>query len=194
VAKPPIKLIAFDMFGTLVQNEVRHWKAHFDMLTKELGLSVDGTTLHTEWSEREVTFPKTRTNMADPAASPTFRTYEDAWAEAFRGAFQALGVRADDRLAARRCSEVLGRRVAFPDTTEILAKLDDRSFLHLVIAANGWVSSRRDAPLGRLYALRFGRWKPLGLLAHRLFRIGTRLQTGPPHIRSVVPASQGGAR
>ena len=80
MAKPPIKLIAFDMFGTLVQNEVRHWKAHFATLTRELGVWVDGATLHTEWSEREANFPKIRTNMADPAASPPFRTYEDVWA------------------------------------------------------------------------------------------------------------------
>ena len=147
MAKPT--LIAFDFFGTLVQNERAEWAATLGEIAKEQGLGVDGATLYEEWGEREVNFRKTRTNMADPANSPPFRSYWEAWRDAFRDTFAAMGLAGDADAAATRCVDDLSLREAFPDTDDAIAALsgrvamgvmsnaDDR-FLFGALERNGW--------------------------------------------------------
>jgi 2-haloalkanoic acid dehalogenase type II len=88
--------------------------------------------------------------MDDPQASPPFRTYEEVWAEAFTGAFEAMSVQGDAAAAARRCIQDLGvRQPLEEDTTATLKHLAtdwplavlsnaDDNFLLPVIAHNGW--------------------------------------------------------
>ena len=141
------------MFSTLVQNETAHWQAPFDHIAAEHRLSITGQALYQEWRGHELNFRKTRTNMEDPAASPPFVTYYDAWRQAFEETFAALGVRGDPHSASRQCVESLGQRPAFPDAGRTLARLAshfqlgvlsnaDDDFLAPVMAINGWASGQ----------------------------------------------------
>ena len=143
------KLLAFDFFGTLVRNEVDEWIATLTDIARDQRLAIDGPTLHAEWSRCEQDFRKTRTNMADPDASPRFRTYWEAWRDAFAETFAAHGLAGDANAAATRCVDDHCRRKAFPDATPAIDRLlgaipigvmsnaDDR-FLDGSIAFNGW--------------------------------------------------------
>ncbi len=144
-----IALIAFDMYGTLARNDASAWEGTVHAIAREQGLPVTGEALWSEWSGREVSFRKTRTNMADPAASPPFRTYWEAWRDTFVDTFAALDIEGDASSAATRCVEALGERPAFPDAAPVLAELagrqplavlsnaDDR-YLDATIRHNGW--------------------------------------------------------
>jgi 2-haloalkanoic acid dehalogenase type II len=146
---PRPKLIAFDFFGTLVANEEAEWLATLSAIVEEQSLDIPGPTLHAEWSAREQNFRKTRTNMADPPASPPFRTYWQAWRDAFAETFADLGLPGDADAAATRCVEDHRSRKAFADTNAALIQLvekaplaimsnaDDR-FLDGSIAFNQW--------------------------------------------------------
>ena len=152
-AAPSITMVAFDMFSTLVRNETAHWQAPFAQIATEQRLSVSGQALYNEWRNHEVEFRKARTNMQDPTASPPFRTYYDAWRQAFEETFVALDLSGDAHAASRRCVESLGQRPAFPDAGRTLARLATRfslavlsnaddDFLSPVIALNGWASGQ----------------------------------------------------
>ena len=146
---PPIALIAFDMYGTLARNDASAWEGTVHAIAREQDLGVSGETLWSEWSRREVSFRKTRTNMADPAASPPFRTYWEAWRDTFVDSFAALGVAGDAGAAATRCIDALGEREPFPDAAPVLNALDGRHrlavlsnaddrYLEGTIRHNGW--------------------------------------------------------
>ncbi|MEX2430619.1 MAG: HAD-IA family hydrolase, partial [Dehalococcoidia bacterium] len=144
-----IALVAFDMFGTLARNEMDEWRGTVRAVARDQGLGVDGDRLWTEWRKHEIQFRKTRTNMDDPKGSPPFRTYWQAWRDAFTAAFASLGIHGDADAAATRCIEDHTRRTAFPDASPALAQLkglcplavlsnaDDR-FLLGTIKHNGW--------------------------------------------------------
>ena len=166
-----IALIAFDMYGTLVRNDDSAWEATFRAIAREQDLGVSGEALQSEWSRREVSFRKTRTKMADPAASPLFRTYWEAWRDTFVDTFAALGIEGDAAAAAARCVDALGERPAFPDAAPVLEALagrrelavlsnaDDR-YLDATIRHNGWrfstvvssESARAYKPNPRIFA------------------------------------------
>jgi 2-haloacid dehalogenase len=147
--REPIALVAFDFFGTLVQNEVDEWILTLGAIAREQGLPLDGATFHAEWSKSEVQFRRTRTDMADPSASPPFKTYWEAWRDAFRATLDAMGLAGDADAAATRCVDDLVTRAAFPDVDAALVELAKRSplavmsnaddrFLDGSIARNGW--------------------------------------------------------
>ena len=144
-----ITLIAFDMYGTLARNDASAWEGTIGAIAREQALPVAGEALWREWSGREVRFRKTRTNMADPAASPPFRSYWEAWRDTFVESFAALGIKGDAALAATRCVDALCERPGFPDVTPalealaatselaVLSNADDR-YLDGTIRHNGW--------------------------------------------------------
>ena len=144
-----IEIVAFDMFSTLVQNDTLGWQQALSDIVDEQCLPVEPGAFWSEWSRREVQFRKGRTNMANPEASPPFRTYCEAWRDAFSETFQAMGLRGDADAAASRCVDALAARDAFPETNAaldvlaqtrtlaVLSNADDR-FLHGTIAHNGW--------------------------------------------------------
>ncbi len=167
-----IRFIAFDMFGTLVHNDAAEWRAALHAIAREQALGIEGDALWKEWSAREVAFRKTRTNMADPPASPPFRTYREAWRDAFVETFRDLRLPGDAEAAADLCVEALTTHEAFTDAPSalealatharlaVLSNADDR-FLDGTIAHNGWgfedvVSSetaRAYKPDPRIFAL-----------------------------------------
>ena len=146
---PRPQLIAFDFFGTLVANEESEWVATLTTITQEQSLDIPGAELHAAWGAREQNFRKTRTNMADPPNSPPFRTYWQAWRDAFAETFAAFNLPGDADASATRCVEDHRSRKAFADTNAALIQLveqaplaimsnaDDR-FLDGSIAFNGW--------------------------------------------------------
>ena len=156
-----IEVVAFDMFSTLVKNDTAEWQMAHKAIVEQQRLPVDPYAFWAEWGKREVQFRKTRTNMADPEASPPFKTYREAWRDAFIGTFEAMGLTGDPEAAASLCVTALAAKSAFPETNDaldalgrtrslaVLSNADDR-FLHGTIAHNGWdcfarVMSSEDA-------------------------------------------------
>ncbi len=144
-----ITLIAFDMYGTLARNDAIGWEHTFRSIVHEQDLGVSGKALRSEWVTRDVGFRATRTNMADPGASPPFRSYWEAWRDTFVDSFAALGIEGDAAAAATRCVDALGEQSAFPDASAalealsgrhdlaVLSNADDR-YLDATIRHNGW--------------------------------------------------------
>lgn len=142
-------LIAFDCFGTIVRNEESEWTATLTAIAETQGLDIPGPELRKQWSLREQNFRKTRTNMADPSNSMPFRTYWEAWRDAFAETFAALNLPGDPEAAATRCVEDHRSRKAFDDTNAaldalkgriplaIMSNADDR-FLFGTLEFNGW--------------------------------------------------------
>ncbi len=142
-------LVAFDFFGTLVSNEVDDWVTTLTSIAETQQLGIEGYELHSHWSRREQNFRKTRTNMADPANSAPFRTYWEAWRDAFAETFQALSLAGDAEAAATRCVDDHCQRLAFADTNDALDALRgripmavmsnaDNRFLIGSMEYNGW--------------------------------------------------------
>jgi len=147
-------LVAFDFFGTLVRNEVDEWIVTLTSIAETQGLDIPGPKLHAQWSQREQNFRKTRTNMVNPAESAPFRTYWQAWRDAFAETFEALNLAGDPEAAATRCLDDHCRRKAFDDTDAALDALRGRipmavmsnaddHFLFGSMEFNGWSSSFR---------------------------------------------------
>lgn len=146
---PQPAVIAFDMFGTLVSNEMHEWIATLGAIAREQRLTIPGAALYGVWSGFEIRFRETRTRMDDPATSPPFKSYWQAWHDAFVQTFAALSISGDPRLAATRCVEQHVMRRAFPDAPAAIAALagqwplgvcsnaDDAMLLPLV-AGLGW--------------------------------------------------------
>jgi 2-haloalkanoic acid dehalogenase type II len=142
-------LVAFDFFGTLARNEEEEWVTTLTAIAETQGLDIAGRELRAQWSQREQNFRKVRTNMADPANSPPFRTYWQAWRDAFAETFEALNLAGDPDAAATRCIDDQCRRKAFVDTDAaldalqgrvrmaVMSNADDR-FLIGSMEFNGW--------------------------------------------------------
>lgn len=156
-----IEVIAFDMFSTLVKNDTAEWQLAHKAIVDGQRLPVDALEFWKEWAIHEVQFRKTRTNMADPEASPPFKTYWEAWRDAFIVTFEVMGLTGDAEQAASDSVTALSSKNAFPETNDaldalrrmrtlaVLSNADDR-FLHGTIAHNGWdcfahVMSSEDA-------------------------------------------------
>jgi 2-haloalkanoic acid dehalogenase type II len=155
--RSPIAIIAFDMFETLVHNSVDQWLQSFVAIVEDQALSISPQVLHREWTSREIDFRKGRTNLTNPKENPPFRSYHDAWMEAFQQTFTALGLNADARAATDRCVAELGKREAFPSVAETLGRLRERWTLGIlsnaddnvllpVMAYNGWSIAQGEGP------------------------------------------------
>ncbi len=149
MALADVSIVAFDMFGTLAQNDAGMWQASIEAVAREQVLDISGADLHREWSARERRFRDARTNMADPDASPPFLSYEEAWRDAFAETFAHLGLDGDAVAAAKSCGDAHATRQPFVDSAPALAGLashtrlavlsnaDDR-WLHGLVANQGW--------------------------------------------------------
>ncbi|MEK9659583.1 MAG: HAD-IA family hydrolase [Chloroflexota bacterium] len=183
-----IRFIAFDMFGTLVHNDAAEWRAALHAIAHDQALGIEGNALWKEWSTREVAFRKTRTNMSSPASSPPFRTYRQAWRDAFVDTFRDLRLAGDAETAADFCVDALTTHEAFADAPAalealrahaplaVLSNADDR-FLDGTIAHNGWAfdavvsseNARAYKPDPRIFATLCQR---LGALPNQILYVG----------------------
>ena len=118
-----IRIVVFDFFGTLARNGVEDWAPSLARIVEEQGFPFTAETLWTEWRKYEVTFRGSRTNMDDPPSSPPFRSYWEAWRDAFADTFATLGVSGDPDEAATICIDSHCTRNAFPEVTQALDAL-----------------------------------------------------------------------
>ena len=137
--------IAFDCYRTLFTNSHDDWRATFGQIIEEQGLPIDAGSLWTKWRKYEVGFRASRTVLDDPAGSPPFKSYEEAWTGCFEQVFSDEEMDADAPAAGRRCVEHLGSRPIFEDTLSALQSLAG-------VAKLGVFSNADDASLRPLLA------------------------------------------
>ena len=148
-SRPPIAIVAFDMFETLVRNGMGIWVATFDEIVEVQSLPISASELFREWRSRDIDFRRTRTNIEQPESSPPFRTYAAAWLDSFERTFDALKLTADATDAAQRCVWGHSLRPAYSDAAQVLPKLAgrwpmglvsnaDHSFLEGLVRRQGW--------------------------------------------------------
>ena len=85
-ANSAIELIVFDMFGTLVRNDEKQWVVTMGAISQEQSLGIEASELRRAWSTYERNFRKTRSPLSGPA--PAFRSYWEAWRDAFVDTFR----------------------------------------------------------------------------------------------------------
>ena len=123
---PHPDVIAFDCYRTLLQNDPADWERMFGDICREQALRLSGPVLWEGWKKYEVQFRAARLNLAEPEKSPSFKTYETAWAECFASVFAEVGLHGNPALAAKRCVEHMARRPPYPETAKALRTLSGR--------------------------------------------------------------------
>jgi len=108
-----ITTVIFDMYETLVQNPLHLWRTSFQDVILKQGLDTSVDRLWGEWFTVELEFRNKRVKPDAP-----FRTYYQAWRDAFAQAFIALGLRGDSEAAAHQFIQDISRREAYPETVE----------------------------------------------------------------------------
>ena len=116
----PLKAIIFDVYNTLFRNDTSSWMDTFRELCRIQKLPISPDDLWARWKSIEVRFRQTRTNLEHPEESPPFKTYQEAWREAFVDAFDSLGIRGDPDHAAQLSVDGLATREPYEDTFPFL--------------------------------------------------------------------------
>ena len=75
------KIILFDCFETIVENDLNGWKSLFAEIIKKNHWNLDPLEFWNLWKKYEVNFREIRTNMEKIEESPPFITYEKANSE-----------------------------------------------------------------------------------------------------------------
>lgn len=115
---PKISTVIFDMYDTLVRNTTDLWKASFNRIIEEQGLSATAEQLWEHWSLVDENFRNKRVEPDRP-----FRTYYSAWEEGFRSALAALDQTGDPQAATDRFFADLSQREPFPETADALRQV-----------------------------------------------------------------------
>jgi 2-haloalkanoic acid dehalogenase type II len=131
---PRPKVIAFDCYRTLFQNDPADWERMFTEICLDQRLPVPAPELWDRWKKYEVNFRTTRLNLSDLAGSPPFKTYRQAWSECFQRVFADTGADGDPAAAASRCISHMACRPPFPETVAALSAL--ASLLPLAVLSN----------------------------------------------------------
>ena len=113
-----VTTVIFDMYETLMQNELGHWHTSFDTIIKEQNLDVSRELLWKVWFPLDQAFRTSRYTPGSP-----FKSYFEAWRDSFIQAFSALGVEGDAAAAARRFSLDLSRRPLYSETVRSLSDI-----------------------------------------------------------------------
>jgi 2-haloacid dehalogenase len=135
----PIRAIAFDCYGTLIDFDTDRFIEAFGAVLRQQGLDVEPKVLWEHWmaalrgAQAEA--------GADPAAlvtraDPPFAPYRETWADHFRAAFRAAGVEGDPHAATAFLHECLGEAEAYPEVPATLASLRGRYRLALISNAD----------------------------------------------------------
>lgn len=129
VSKPDlanIQAVVFDMYETLVPNPPEAWLAAFAGICHDQALSVEPARLYKEWKVLEIQFRKNRLNLADPAKSPPFKSYEEAWRDCFRDVFAHLGLSGDAAAAAKDAVRAMAVREPYREVSQALPRIQRR--------------------------------------------------------------------
>ncbi|MEE8443644.1 MAG: HAD family hydrolase, partial [Dehalococcoidia bacterium] len=127
---PDITAVIFDMYETLVHNAPLLWVRTFGEICDEQGLQMTGQELWDRWKPLENVFRKERDDPSYP-----FKSYEQAWHECFEQVFRPLG-KGDAAAAAHRSVVELGRREAYPETVDVIARLRSANHFRLGVLSN----------------------------------------------------------
>jgi 2-haloalkanoic acid dehalogenase type II len=119
-------VIVFDMYRTLVANNEDLWKGTFAKICESQGLAVELDRFGQVWKNEEQKFRRGRVDLEDPKKSPPFKSYFEAWCEAFRDCFEALGLDGNPESASIQCVEDMAKRPLFPDVVPALERLRER--------------------------------------------------------------------
>jgi 2-haloalkanoic acid dehalogenase type II len=172
-----ITTVIFDMYETLVQNPPHLWRASFKDIILEMGLDTSVDRLWGEWFTVELEFRNSRVKPDAP-----FRTYYEAWRDAFAQAFASLGLPGDPEAAARKFIRDISRREPYPETvaavraiqrgwrTAVLSNADDDYLLLNLKLLGLKFDAVLSSEMARVY-------KPLpGLFRQMLCRLGVTPQ------------------
>ena len=121
-----ITTVIFDMYETLAHNSPELWHGIFETICRAQKLSVDPMELYHHWKTLEVNFRRDRLNLEEPEKSPSFKSYEQAWADCFQGTFQDLSLPGDAAAAARASVEGMSTREVYADAVEALPQIQAR--------------------------------------------------------------------
>jgi 2-haloalkanoic acid dehalogenase type II len=116
-----ITTVIFDMYETLVQENHDQWRETFKDIIRQQNLNVDAELLWQTWWGLERKFRDTR---ASPGA--VFKTYYQAWREAFAGAFDTLNLSGDPGAAIDKSMQDLSQRQPFEETRTALRMIQPR--------------------------------------------------------------------
>ena len=97
------KIILFDCFETIVENDLNGWKSLFAEIIKKNHWNLDPLEFWNLWKKYEVNFREIRTNMEKIEESPHFITYEKAWKDCFDIVFRELNIDGNSKLCAELC-------------------------------------------------------------------------------------------
>ena len=122
----PLKAVIFDVYNTLFRNDTSCWTDVFGDICRIQELPISPDDLWVRWKTFEVRFRETRTNMEHPEESPTFKTYQVAWGEAFVDAFDSLGIKGDADHAAQLSVGGMAEREPYEDTFSFLEYVGHR--------------------------------------------------------------------
>ena len=144
-----IKMIAFDMYGTLVRNDHSSWESLTAEIVRELALPVDASMLHEVWVKHERAFRKHRLDLKTLKLNPPFMSYQEAWSIAWRKTFEECGISAEPIYFAQRGIDSMCMREPFDESSFVLSQLNrkirvgllsnaDETYLSVSTKKHGW--------------------------------------------------------
>ncbi len=122
----PLKAVIFDVYNTLFNNGAASWMATFEDITQTQTLPVLAEELWITWRTFENQFRLTRNTLDGQGQLPAFKTYQQAWQEAFGYAFKELGVDGNPEQAAEMSVDALAKRNPYQDTFQLLEFVKNR--------------------------------------------------------------------
>jgi len=134
-----VKAVAFDCFGTLMDIGDEHFIDAMGSICLQYELGIDGKALFERWlaMNKEVWRDWGRDpDRPTEGQEPRFGTYDELWTEQFSRTFKALALSGDAAGAHRLVVERLCNATAFPEVSEVLARLGRRYRLCLLSNAD----------------------------------------------------------
>tara|TARA_B100001750_G_scaffold248252_2_gene277758 strand:- start:6868 stop:7590 length:723 start_codon:yes stop_codon:yes gene_type:complete len=130
------KIILFDCFETLINNETEKWILVFERMVKDEKWNITGKKLWEIWKVEENKFRETRTNLSNINKNPPFITYKEAWENCFDIVFEKLNFKYSSEKAAEKCVKLMGNNVPYKDTSEILNELSKYTEIGIISNAD----------------------------------------------------------
>jgi 2-haloacid dehalogenase len=129
-----VRVIAFDAFETLLNNQQTLWFDTMDSICKTQGLNIESSKLWDTWIRHERAFRNHRVNHENPRLSPLFSSYWKVWRNCFELAFGELGLTGNAVDAANVAIHDLSRRHAYDDAKQLLKHLSAGPWKLLVLS------------------------------------------------------------
>ena len=112
------KVVIFDMFNTLAQDQAHQWDGTFASIIEDQGLGTDLEVFKAEWHSQARVFQQERVRPDLP-----FQSYFEGWRDTYARTFDVLGLRGDAAAASRKSIRELGSRPLFDETRQALERV-----------------------------------------------------------------------